>query len=70
MAEEQWCSIPSEDAFTVFNSHPEGLSQEEAEIRLARDGYNEVSSKQEHGPVYRFSKQFASPLMGKARYAS
>ncbi|WP_292465097.1 HAD-IC family P-type ATPase [Methanolobus sp.] len=63
MAEEQWCSIPSEDAFTVFNSHPEGLSQEEAEIRLARDGYNEVSSKQEHGPVYRFSKQFASPLI-------
>jgi magnesium-transporting ATPase (P-type) len=63
MSEEQWCSIPSEDAFTVFNSHPEGLSQEEAEIRLARDGYNEVSSKQEHGPVYRFFKQFASPLI-------
>lgn len=63
MTEEQWCSIHSNDAFMLFNSHPEGLNQEEAELRLARDGYNEVSSKQEHGSVYRFFKQFASPLI-------
>jgi len=63
MAEEQWCSIHSDDAFMLFNSHPEGLSQEEAELRLARDGYNEVSSRQEHGSFYRFFKQFASPLI-------
>ncbi|WP_407356747.1 cation-translocating P-type ATPase [Methanolobus sp. WCC5] len=63
MAEEQWCGIPSEDVFTLLNSHPDGLSQDEAELRLARDGYNEVSAKQEHGPVYRFLKQFASPLI-------
>ncbi|MDK2912924.1 MAG: hypothetical protein PWR29_1881, partial [Methanolobus sp.] len=63
MAEEQWCSIPSEDVFSLFNSHPDGLSREEAEKRLARDGYNEVESKKEHGPVYRFLRQFASPLI-------
>ncbi|WP_094227689.1 cation-translocating P-type ATPase [Methanolobus psychrotolerans] len=63
MAEEQWCGIPSEDVFTLLNSHPDGLSQEEAEIRLVRDGYNEVASKQEHGSIYRFLKQFASPLI-------
>jgi magnesium-transporting ATPase (P-type) len=63
MAEEQWCGIPSEDVFTLLNSHPDGLSQDEAEIRLARDGYNEVSAKPEHGPIYRFLKQFASPLI-------
>ncbi len=63
MAEEKWCGIPSEDVFTLLNSHSDGLSQDEAELRLARDGYNEVSTKQEHGSVYRFLKQFASPLI-------
>ncbi|TGC11518.1 cation-translocating P-type ATPase [Methanolobus halotolerans] len=63
MGEEQWCSIHSDDVFNLLNSHPDGLSPEEAEIRLARDGYNEVSSKQEHGFFYRFFKQFASPLI-------
>lgn len=63
MAEEQWCSIHSDDVFKLLDSHPEGLGEEEAGARLARDGYNEVSSRREHGSIYRFLKQFASPLI-------
>ncbi len=63
MGEEKWCAISAEDVFSLFGSSPDGLSNEEASIRLARDGYNEVAAKKEHGPVYRFLKQFASPLI-------
>ncbi|MBC7086436.1 MAG: HAD-IC family P-type ATPase [Methanomethylovorans sp.] len=63
MGEEKWCNIPAEDVFSLFDTDINGLSNEEASIRLARDGYNEVSSKKEHGPIYRFLKQFASPLI-------
>lgn len=63
MGEEKWCGIPAEDIFSLFTSDQDGLSNEEASIRLARDGYNEVSARKEHGPVYRFLKQFASPLI-------
>jgi magnesium-transporting ATPase (P-type) len=63
MGEEKWCVIPAEDIFSLFTSDQDGLSNEEASIRLARDGYNEVSARKEHGPVFRFLKQFASPLI-------
>ncbi len=60
---EKWCSINADTAFDMVDSHPDGLSLQEAEERLQRDGYNEVTSKPEHGPIYRFLKQFASPLI-------
>ncbi len=63
MGEEKWCGIPAENVFSLFGSDQDGLSNEEASIRLARDGYNEVSARKEHGPVHRFLKQFASPLI-------
>jgi magnesium-transporting ATPase (P-type) len=63
MVEKNWCSLSSEDVFNLFNSHPDGLNEKEAEVRLARDGYNEVATKKEHGNIYRFLKQFSSPLI-------
>lgn len=63
MGEEKWCGIPAENVFSLFASDQDGLSNEESGIRLARDGYNEVSARKEHGPIYRFLKQFASPLI-------
>ncbi len=57
------CGTPADDVFTLFNSHPEGLDPDEAKRRLEKDGYNEVASRQEHGPIYQFLKQFTSPLI-------
>lgn len=63
MGEEKWYRIPVEDAFSLMQSQVEGISEEEAELRLARFGYNQVEAKKKRGPVYQFLKQFASPLI-------
>lgn len=63
MGEEKWYRVPVEDIFSLLQSGFEGISQEEAERRLPKYGYNEVEMKKKRGPVYRFLKQFASPLI-------
>lgn len=63
MGEEKWYRVPVEDIFSLLQSGPEGISKEEAGRRLSKYGYNEVEVKKKRGPVYRFLKQFASPLI-------
>ncbi|MBE0521578.1 MAG: HAD-IC family P-type ATPase [Candidatus Methanoperedenaceae archaeon] len=63
MAEEKWYRVPVEDIFSLLQSDIEGITAGEAELRLSRFGYNEVEVKKKHGSVYRFIKQFASPLI-------
>src|SRR5665648_609967 len=61
--EVKWYHISADDIISFLQSSLEGITQEEAANRLARNGYNEVEPKKEHGPVYKFLKQFASPLI-------
>lgn len=64
MSEEiRWYRAPVDEIFTVLQSNMEGISQEEAVLRLERFGFNEVEIKKKRGPVYQFLKQFASPLI-------
>ncbi|MBN1134453.1 MAG: HAD-IC family P-type ATPase [Methanosarcinaceae archaeon] len=63
MEEEKWYRIPVENIFSLLQSNPDGLSTEEAELRLSRLGYNEVEMKKKHGTLYHFLKQFDSPLI-------
>ena len=63
VSEVKWYHIPADEIISLLQSSLEGITQEEAANRLARNGYNEVEPKKEHGPVYKFLKQFASPLI-------
>lgn len=63
VTEVKWYHIPADEIISLLQSSLEGITPEEATNRLARDGYNEVEAKREHGPVYKFLKQFASPLI-------
>ncbi|MBW6470540.1 MAG: HAD-IC family P-type ATPase [Methanosarcinaceae archaeon] len=62
-SEVKWYHIPADEIISLLQSSLDGITQEEASNRLIRDGYNEVEPKKEHGPVYKFLKQFASPLI-------
>ncbi|MFP4654278.1 MAG: cation-translocating P-type ATPase [Methanohalobium sp.] len=55
--------MDNDKVFEKLGSGREGLKQEEAEKRLSTDGYNEVKAKKKHSPIYKFLKQFASPLI-------
>lgn len=61
--EVSWHRATVEETFYLLESGKEGLSLDEAALRLSRYGYNEVEAKKKHGPVYLFAKQFASPLI-------
>ena len=61
--EISWFRATIEETFDLLESGKEGLSLDEAALRLSRYGYNEVETKKKHGPVYLFAKQFASPLI-------
>ncbi|WP_410806877.1 cation-translocating P-type ATPase [Methanohalobium sp.] len=59
----KWYQLDNDKVFEKLGSGREGLKQEEAEKRLSTDGYNEVKAKKKHSPIYKFLKQFASPLI-------
>ena len=61
--EVKWYRVPVSDVFTDLESDVEGITSEEAELRLSRYGYNEVEIQKKKNPLYQFLKQFASPLI-------
>lgn len=61
--EVSWHRIPVDEVISLLESDVEGITQEEAGLRLSRYGYNEVEVKKGHGAAYHFFKQFASPLI-------
>lgn len=61
--EISWYRATVEETFDLLESGKEGISNEEAALRLSRHGYNEVETKKKHGPIYLIAKQFASPLI-------
>jgi calcium-translocating P-type ATPase len=61
--EVSWYRATTEETFSLLETRKEGLSKDEASLRLSKHGYNEVETKKKHGPVYLFIKQFANPLI-------
>ncbi|MBP2029668.1 magnesium-transporting ATPase (P-type) [Methanohalophilus levihalophilus] len=61
--EIKWYRSTVEEAFSLLESSGEGISEDEAELRLSKYGFNEVEIKKKHGPLYKFAKQFKSPLI-------
>lgn len=61
--EVKWYHRPVDEVFELLESDQEGITDQEAKNRLERDGYNEIETKKKHGPLYKFAKQFASPLI-------
>jgi P-type Mg2+ transporter len=51
------------EALLQFGTPPEGLSQEEAEKRLAQHGYNEVAQEKRHGWLWRLGSAVRNPLV-------
>jgi magnesium-transporting ATPase (P-type) len=58
-----WYRSTVEDVYSLLESGSEGISGDEAELRLSKYGYNEVETRKKHGPLYKFAKQFNSPLI-------
>jgi P-type Ca2+ transporter type 2C len=56
-------AYPVSQVFQKINSNENGLSQLEAEKRLAEFGFNEIESKEKTNPLVIFLKQFKSLLI-------
>lgn len=59
----QWHMLSAEDTQAAFTSSPEGLSQSEAEARLAHYGPNRLAEARRQHPVLRFLQQFNNALI-------
>lgn len=58
------CSlVPEYATLTHKNPSPSGLTQEEAERRRARYGFNEPTTKRRHGALAQLLELFANPLV-------
>lgn len=57
-----WTQNP-EEIINIFDSHPDGLSSEEASIRLAKFGLNSLEIHDETGPLKLFLSQLNSPII-------
>ncbi len=51
------------DVLTKLGSSTQGLSEAEAEARIATYGLNEVAQEVKHGWVYRLMTTFRNPLV-------
>lgn len=58
-----WHAKTIEDIFQELKTSPKGLSKTEAEIRLKKEGPNEIRKKKKESDVIKFLKQFNSPLI-------
>ncbi|MDK2892190.1 HAD-IC family P-type ATPase [Methanohalophilus sp.] len=61
--EIKWYRSTVEEVFSLLESCDEGISEDEAELRLSKYGFNEVEIKKKHGFLYKFAKQFKNPLI-------
>lgn len=60
--EDEWYQLSSAETFEILKSNLNGLSSEEAKVRLIEYGYNELSFKKIN-PFSRFLKHFNNPLI-------
>ena len=60
-ANEQAAALPLAELQKNLGTSPEGLSQEEAERRLAQHGYNEIPEEKAN-PFLRFFSYFWGPI--------
>src|SRR3989344_2228569 len=58
-----WYTLSGEKVIEALHSSGQGLSSEEAAVRLAEFGKNELPSPKADGYVRMFVRQFASPLI-------
>jgi len=63
MASEPWHALEADEVLRRLGSSGEGLSDEEAEERLRRYGFNEVRRERRRSGVIAFLKQFTSFLV-------
>ncbi len=61
--ENNWHAKDVEEVFKEFSSHPDGISQKEAEKRLEKYGPNAIKDGKETSPLIIFLKQFQSGLV-------
>ncbi len=62
-ASRPWHSLPTEAVLAELDSSDRGLSQAEAEVRLARTGPNRLPEAGRRGPLWRFAAQFDNLLI-------
>jgi len=58
-----WHTLSVEETFVKYGTSAYGLTDEEAQSRLARFGPNELTEKGQVSPVVTFFRQFMSPLI-------
>ncbi|MBI3559824.1 magnesium-translocating P-type ATPase, partial [Candidatus Gottesmanbacteria bacterium] len=58
-----WWSVPLDQLITTLGSRKEGLTQEEAVVRLKRFGHNELTKRKRLNIVERFLSKLAHPLI-------
>ncbi|WP_440951723.1 cation-translocating P-type ATPase [Methanococcoides sp. FTZ1] len=61
--EIKWHRVPVDEVLTLLDTDKDGITDEEAQIRLSKYGFNEVEMKKKENPLHRFARQFASPLI-------
>ena len=61
--QQAWHALPAEDCLQYMASPPEGLSHEEAELRLQQYGANSLPQAHVRGPLWRFLLQFHNLLI-------
>jgi Ca2+-transporting ATPase len=63
MSEEQWYSTEAETVLQEFDTSEKGLSDEEAEARIEKYGYNELVETGGISPLRMFLNQFTDPMV-------
>jgi len=61
--EVKWQHVPVDEVLALLETNREGLTAEEAQLRLSKYGFNEVELKKKESSLHRFARQFASPLI-------
>ncbi|AKB85332.1 HAD-IC family P-type ATPase [Methanococcoides methylutens] len=61
--EIKWYRVPVDEVLTLLDTDKDGITDEEAQIRLSKYGFNEVEVKEKESSIHRFARQFASPLI-------
>lgn len=63
MTPSDWHHIPTQEALTAVASDPQGLSNDEASLRLAQFGANRLTPTTRRSPLLRFLMQFHNVLI-------
>ncbi|MBU2104418.1 MAG: cation transporter, partial [Nanoarchaeota archaeon] len=60
---DNWHSKVKEEIFSELKTSEKGLTDEQYKRILAEKGLNEISEKKKTPPIFKFLKQFNSPLI-------